>query len=54
MKTAAWLGLTIYLRFSKKHKLKLASIEDLISYRLKMKNLLLIVYKQILIKKFGF
>ena len=42
------------LRFSQKHKLKIASIEDLISYRLKNEKFITNVSsKQILIKKFG-
>ena len=42
------------LKFSKKHKLKIASIEDLISYRLKNEKLITnISNKQIKIEKFG-
>tara|TARA_B100000780_G_C21101679_1_gene444615 strand:- start:742 stop:1797 length:1056 start_codon:yes stop_codon:yes gene_type:complete len=42
------------LKFSKKHKLKIASIEDLISYRLKNEKLITnISSKQIKIEKFG-
>ena len=41
-------------KFSKKHKLKIASIEDLISYRLKNEKLIVSVSsKQIKIKSFG-
>jgi 3,4-dihydroxy 2-butanone 4-phosphate synthase/GTP cyclohydrolase II len=43
------------LKFAKKHKLKIASIEDLISYRLKNEKFMFnIVNKKIKIKKFGF
>ena len=42
------------LKFSKKHKLKIASIEDLISYRLKNEKLVInIINKSIKIKKYG-
>jgi len=42
------------LKFAEKHKLKIASIEDLISYRLKNEKLILkIKSKKIKIKKFG-
>ena len=42
------------LKFAKKHKLKIASIEDLISYRLKNEKLIFkIKNKKIKIKKFG-
>jgi len=42
------------LKFAKKHKLKIASIEDLISYRLKNEKLISkIKSKKIMIKKFG-
>jgi len=42
------------LKFAKKHKLKIASIEDLISYRLKNEKLISkIKYKKIKIKKLG-
>ena len=42
------------LNFAKKHKLKIASIEDLISYRLKNEKLILkIKNKKVKIKKFG-
>ena len=42
------------LKFAKKHKLKIASIEDLISYRLKNEKLVFkIKNKKIKIKKFG-
>lgn len=42
------------IKFSKKHKLKIASIEDLISYRLKNEKLIsLIQSKQIFIAKYG-
>ncbi len=41
-------------KFSKKHKIKLASIEDLISYRLKYEKLInRISYKSTIIKKIG-
>jgi 3,4-dihydroxy 2-butanone 4-phosphate synthase/GTP cyclohydrolase II len=43
------------LRFAKKHKLKIASIEDLISYRLKNEKFIFnISNKEIKIKKIGF
>ena len=43
------------LKFAKKHSLKIASIEDLISYRLKNEKLISkIRNKKIKIKKFGF
>ena len=43
------------LRFAKKHKLKIASIEDLISYRLKNEKFILnILKKEVKIKNFGF
>ena len=41
-------------KFSKKHKIKIASIEDLISYRLRNEKLILkLLTKQIKIKRFG-
>ena len=43
------------LRFAKKHRLKIASIEDLISYRLKNEKFMFnILNKKIKIKKFGY
>ena len=42
------------LKFARKHDLKIASIEDLISYRLKNKKFMInILKKKIIIKKFG-
>ena len=39
----------ILFKFSKKHKIKLASIEDLISYRLKYEKLIIkIIFKTVL------
>ena len=43
----------IYLNFLKNIKLKLASIEDLISYRLKYEKLIKKFFKIILVKKIG-
>ena len=41
-------------KFSKKHKIKLASIEDLISYRLKYEKLIKrLTFKSLIIKKIG-
>ena len=40
MKMEEWQGFMIYLNFQKKHNIKLASIEDLISYRLKYEKLI--------------
>ena len=41
MKMDEWQDLMILFKFSKKHKIKLASIEDIISYRLKYEKLII-------------
>jgi 3,4-dihydroxy 2-butanone 4-phosphate synthase/GTP cyclohydrolase II len=40
MKMAEWQDLNDLFKFSEKHKIKLASIEDIISYRLKYEKLI--------------
>ena len=40
MKMVVWQDLNDLFKFSKKHKIKLASIEDIISYRLQYEKLI--------------
>ena len=50
MKMVEWLGLKDLKKFSQKHKIKIASIEDLIAYRLKNEKLISKIFKKYKIK----
>ena len=49
-----WLDIKTFIPFAKKHRLKIAKIEDLISHRLRNEKLVkLVSNKKIKIKSFG-